>query len=353
MLTQGPKVTKHRALGQESFGPSDRTVGTVGGSGPRFEQSPLLGCPGQTGGVTRRVRSTLQALRAAQPQVGLPHAVQPRATQPRGAAATPPAAAGDALTVVGALAVLNVVRHLVPAASTWVGATASLVLVAHARRRGLSWAQLGMSRDRVRSGGLWGLGTIAAVGAVYLVGVLVPRTRPAFLDSRHDVALPEALSTAFVGIPLGTVLREEVAFRSVLPGLLARHTGAAKAHALSSALFGLWHVRPSLHFASARGMGSARGPGSEATAGGQGGKPTARTTVPVVLGTVAFTAVGGAVAAQLRRRSDSVLASAGMHWATNGLGVLFGLAARRLASPRLAAPRLSAGRLPECKRPTT
>ncbi len=272
--------------------------------------------------MTRRVRSTLQAIQA---------------TQPWGAVATPPAAAGDALTVVGTLAVLNVVRHLVPAASTWVGATASLVLVAHARRRGLSWAQLGMSRDRVRSGGLWGLGTIAAVGAVYLVGVLVPRTRPAFLDSRHDVTLPEALSTAFVGIPLGTVLLEEVAFRSVLPGMLARHTGTAKAHALSSALFGLWHVLPSLHFASARGLSPER------TAGGQGATPTARTTVPVVLGTVAFTAVGGAVAAQLRRRSDSVLASAGMHWATNGLGVLFGLAARRLA----------AGASPESKRPTT
>lgn len=284
--------------------------------------------------MTRRVRSTLQALRAAQAQ-----AVQPRADAPRGAGESLPAGAGDALAVVGALAVLNVVRHLVPAASTWVSATASLVLVAHARRRGLSWAQLGMSRDQVRSGGLWGLGTIAAVGAVYLVGVLVPRTRPAFLDSRHDVALPEALSTAFVGIPLGTVLLEEVAFRSVLPGMLARHTDTAKAHALSSALFGLWHVLPSLRFASARGLAS---PGVtrpvwalDGAADGAVGvraTPTARSAVPVVLSTVAFTAVGGAVAAQLRRRSDSVLASAGMHWATNGLGVLFGLAARRLAT---------------------
>jgi uncharacterized protein len=36
---------------------------------------------------------------------------------------------------------------------------------------------------------------------------------------------------------------------------------------------------------------------------------------------------------QLRRRSGSVLASAGAHWATNALGVLFGLLAWRL-SPR-------------------
>jgi membrane protease YdiL (CAAX protease family) len=51
----------------------------------------------------------------------------------------------------------------------------------------------------------------------------------------------------------------------------------------------------------------------------------------VVLGTVAFTALGGVVAGELRRRSGSLLASAGMHWATNGLGVLFGLAAWHIA----------------------
>lgn len=298
--------------------------------------------------VTRRVRPVLEALRAAGTWARHPRTTQTRATPTpaptaRVVGATSQAAAGDALAVIGALAVLNVIRHLVPAASTWVGATASLVLVACARRRGLSWAQLGMSRHQLRSGGLWGLGTIAAVSAVYLVGVLLPKTRPAFLDERHDVELPEALVSAFVGIPLGTVLLEEVAFRSVLPGVLARHTDIAKAHALSSALFGLWHVLPSLDFASARGLNSSHththgqrsgtdGSGTAGAIGGATARPAALSTVQAVLGTVAFTAVGGAVAAHLRRRSDSVLASAGMHWATNGLGVLFGVAARRIAS---------------------
>lgn len=53
--------------------------------------------------------------------------------------------------------------------------------------------------------------------------------------------------------------------------------------------------------------------------------------VLVVAGTAAFTALGGAVAGALRRRSGSLLASAGMHWATNGLGVLLGLMAWHLA----------------------
>ena len=51
----------------------------------------------------------------------------------------------------------------------------------------------------------------------------------------------------------------------------------------------------------------------------------------VVVVTVVITAVGGAVAGALRHRSGSVLASAGMHWATNALGVLFALLAWRLA----------------------
>jgi membrane protease YdiL (CAAX protease family) len=52
--------------------------------------------------------------------------------------------------------------------------------------------------------------------------------------------------------------------------------------------------------------------------------------VLIVLGTVAFTALGGVIAGELRRRSGSVLASAGMHWATNALGVLFALGAWHL-----------------------
>ena len=50
----------------------------------------------------------------------------------------------------------------------------------------------------------------------------------------------------------------------------------------------------------------------------------------VVAGTLALTTLGGLVFGELRRRSDSLLASVGAHWATNALGVLFGLVAWRL-----------------------
>jgi membrane protease YdiL (CAAX protease family) len=41
-----------------------------------------------------------------------------------------------------------------------------------------------------------------------------------------------------------------------------------------------------------------------------------------VLGTVLFTAAAGVVFCELRRRSGSLLAPAGLHWAVNGLSVL-------------------------------
>jgi membrane protease YdiL (CAAX protease family) len=221
--------------------------------------------------------------------------------------------------VVAALVSVNIAEHLLSGAA-WLGPVAAVALVVFARWSGLSWSQLGMHRNRLRSGLTWGLGAIALVAAVYLIGVFVPLTRTAFLDARYHLGVQGALLSAFVIIPASTILFEEVAFRSVLWGMLARHAAAWRVLLTSSALFGLWHILPSLHIASSNaGMGdAARGAG---TAG----------SVLVIAGIVAFTALGGVVAGELRRRSGSVLASAGMHWATNSLGVLFGLLAWRLA----------------------
>lgn len=221
--------------------------------------------------------------------------------------------------VVVALVTVNLAEHLLPGAA-WLGPVAAVALLAFARWSGLSWSQLGLHRNRLRSGMRWGLGAIALVAAVYLVGVFVPLTRTAFLDARYHLGLHGALVSAFVIIPVSTILLEEVAFRSVLWGMLARHVTTWRVLLTSSALFGLWHILPSLHLAAANhGVGDAvRGAGTGAR-------------VLVIAGIVAFTALGGVVAGELRRRSGSVLASAGMHWATNSLGVLFGLLAWRMA----------------------
>ena len=220
--------------------------------------------------------------------------------------------------VLAALVSVNFAEHVLRGAD-WLGPVAAVALLAFARWSGLSWSQLGLHRNRLRSGLRWGLSAVALVAAVYLVGVFIPLTRTAFLDARYHLGLQGALISAFVVIPLSTILLEEVAFRSVLWGMLARHVTTWRVLLTSSALFGLWHILPSLHLAAANhGVGDAvRGAGPAAG-------------VLVIVGIVAFTALGGVVAGELRRRSGSVLASAGMHWATNSLGVLFGLLAWRM-----------------------
>jgi membrane protease YdiL (CAAX protease family) len=221
--------------------------------------------------------------------------------------------------VLGALVLINLAEH-VWHVGMWMAPVAVVTLLLFARWTGLTWAQLGFSGSHARSGLRWGLGAVGVVAVVYAIGLALPATRTAFLDSRTHVSVAGALMLALVVIPISTVLLEEVAFRSVLWGTLSRHVGTVRTLLISSALFGLWHLLPAFHLqAMNRGVGHAVG-GAHGTA-----------TWLVVLGTVALTGIGGLVAGELRRRSGSLLASVGMHWATNGLGILFGVFAWRFS----------------------
>ena len=219
--------------------------------------------------------------------------------------------------VLVVLAAVNVADKFGPEGTGLaVGPLVAIALLLLARRAGLSWHDLGLSRRTLRPGLKYAVGAVLAVALLYGIGVAVPLTRPAFHDVRYHLHLGAALLTAFIVIPLGTVLLEEVAFRGVLLGLVHRHRGAMWASVTSSVLFGLWHILPSLHLAQAnRAVGAALG-----------GR------VLTVLAAVGFTALAGLLLCELRRRSGSLLAAAALHWATNGLGVLLiaGLATVRL-----------------------
>lgn len=212
--------------------------------------------------------------------------------------------------VVGVLAAVNVLDNRVAHASLVVGPVGAAGLALAARRAGLSWAELGLGAGTWRRGLAWALAAIGAVAVVYAIGTALPLTRGAFRDTRYHLSLGNTLLTAFVLIPLGTVLFEEVAFRGVLWGLLRRARGSWTATIVSSALFGLWHVLPSLHLAS-----------DNQAVGGTVGTSTSGTVLSV-LATVLFTGLSGVVFCELRRRSGNLLAPAGLHWATNGLAVL-------------------------------
>jgi membrane protease YdiL (CAAX protease family) len=188
------------------------------------------------------------------------------------------------------------------------------VLLAAARASGLSWAELGLDRRRLAAGARWGGACAAVVAAGYATALAVPVLRPLLADGRvADLGGGELAGQALLRIPLGTVLWEEVAFRGVLLAALARLLPRAGAAGVSAAVFGLWHVRPTLGALAANDL-----------AGG----PLARTGA-VLLACLA-TAAAGVLFAELRERSGSLLAPALLHLATNTLGLLTAAAAHRL-----------------------
>ena len=212
--------------------------------------------------------------------------------------------------VVVVLAGVNVADYRVPHATLVLGPAGAAALLVLARWAGLSWQELGLGQGTWRRGLTWAAAEIGAVALVFAAGAALPATRSAFRDARYHHGWGQALLTAFVLIPVGTVLFEEVAFRGVLWGLLRRVRGTWTATIVSSVLFGLWHVLPSLGLAANnQALGSAVG------------KSTSGQAVSV-LGTVLFTGLAGVLFCELRRRSGSLLAPAGLHWATNALGVL-------------------------------
>ncbi|MFI6792527.1 lysostaphin resistance A-like protein [Nonomuraea sp. NPDC050383] len=221
------------------------------------------------------------------------------------------------IVVLAAANVLNnrVAPRLAPLTST----AATAALVAMARRSGASWAELGF--EHPRRGALTGAVLAAGVAVVYTAGVAVPRTRPLFQDERALSLTPaRALEEALLQVPVGTVLLEEAGFRGALYGMLRRDHGTVAATAVSSALFGLWHVLPAIDMARAN-------PALGALTAGE--RPGRLDTARVVAGSVVSTGVAGVLFCELRRRAG-LLAPSMLHTATNSLGYLFArLAGRR------------------------
>jgi membrane protease YdiL (CAAX protease family) len=181
-------------------------------------------------------------------------------------------------------------------------------LVAIARACGLTMADLGLAWSTWRAGLRWGAAAAAFVVAVYALASLIGPVRAVLPEAGGD--LGHTALTVLVVIPLGTVLPEELAFRGLLLSLLGRRWSVPAATLLSSGLFGLWHVLPSLG-------GGAADAAIASTVGGD----TAGMGIRVVAA-VCFTSLAGVVHCWLRLRSGSLLAPMLAHWTVNGLGVI-------------------------------
>jgi uncharacterized protein len=211
--------------------------------------------------------------------------------------------------VLAVLVVGLLVDQAVPGAHVAVGLGLAACLLAIARAAGLAAADLGLARSAWPAGLRWGAAAAAVAAAAWALALLVPPVRQVLPDGDGAVGRA-ALLAALVVVPLGTVLPEELAFRGLLLALLERGHGVRTATLVSSGLFGLWHVLPSL------GGGAA----NAAIAGAVGGD--AAGTLLRVAVTVCFTFAAGVVLCVLRLRSGSLLAPVLAHWAVNGLGVV-------------------------------
>jgi membrane protease YdiL (CAAX protease family) len=206
-------------------------------------------------------------------------------------------------TIARALGLLGPPRYVYVPVSLLVVA---LVLIAW--RAGATRADLGLGRTDVRAGVRYGAGAFGIVLLFLVVAAVIPATSGFLHDARAQISGGRLLYELGVSIVLLEAIPEEFAFRGVLMGSALRIWGPWRASLITSALFGLWHIEPTLHTMSDNRAVA----GASASVGGQ---------VLVVLGAVAVTFVAGLVFCWLRLRSRSLIAPVMAHIATNCLAL--------------------------------
>lgn len=214
------------------------------------------------------------------------------------------------LLSVAVLAVFSVARGAGVVGPPLVAASGLIaVLGIVAWTAGATGAELGLGRGRVRSGLRWGFGAFGIVLVVLVAGVLIPATNGFLHDSRGEISGGQLVYELTVSILLLTAIPEEFAFRGVLLGSAMRLWRTRRACLVSSALFGLWHIAPTLHTMS----------DNRAV---QGATDTVLGKGLVVAGSVAVTFVAGLLFCWLRLRSRSLVAPVLAHVATNGVALV-------------------------------
>src|SRR5919204_3643231 len=126
---------------------------------------------------------------------------------------------------------------------------------------------------------------------------LPPATRPLLNDQR--VVCLDRRQLAYhvlLRIPVGTIAWEEIAFRGVLGAALRRVLAEPAATIVASAVFGIWHIRPTAEMLAANRLATNRG-----------------TRIIAISAVTVGTAAAGALLSFLRERSGSLTAPVLLH----------------------------------------
>src|SRR5437868_13380629 len=112
---------------------------------------------------------------------------------------------------VAVLVAANVLNNrIAPRFAPLTSAVATGVLVAMARRSGVSWQEIGFTEGA--TGAKIGGALAAGVAVVYTTGIIVPRTRRCFHDDRGgSLSRSECFQQALFQVRTGPVRTEQVA----------------------------------------------------------------------------------------------------------------------------------------------
>ena len=210
---------------------------------------------------------------------------------------------------VAALAVFALVRAFGPAVSPAISVAAlTVVLGVIARISGATLGDLALRPADSGTGLRYGGAASAVVLVALLLAAALPATRSLLHDQRAQIHGGQLIYEIAVSIVLLIAIPEEFAFRGVLLGSAVSLWGGRQGAVITSALFGVWHIHPTLATMSDN-------PGVSGLSASMPGR------MVVVLCAVVVTFVAGLVFGWLRLRSGSLLASVLAHAATNGLGL--------------------------------
>lgn len=214
-----------------------------------------------------------------------------------------------ALGVLAGIAATNIVAHRAGLSPAVVIPASAAAIALLAQASGLTLRDLGLDRAHLGRGLRWAAYCTLAIAAGITIVLLMPGGPAVFADARFP-DLSSAAYTALIVVPFATVLPEELLFRGVLDGALHRRLGPRAAYAVGALAFGGWHAITSLSLAS--GNHTVRGVVGDGAFG----------RIVCTAGVVAVTSVAGLGLSWLRRRTGSLLAPIGLHWALNGAGAL-------------------------------
>jgi membrane protease YdiL (CAAX protease family) len=175
-----------------------------------------------------------------------------------------------------------------------------------ARGGGATSTAMGFRVVRARRGFAVGGMIAVVIVAFVVVAVIIPSAKDAFEDQRIvEGSIWLSLYHALFRVPLGTALYEEVLFRGIIFGMLARRTSALSAAVWSSVLFGIWHILPAIDAIETHPIGDVLGGSWEA-----------------VVAAVVSTFIAGLVFVWIRLYAGSIVAPILVHVASNSTAIL-------------------------------